>query len=359
MAGHSQISLPPISELFKDPFERSTPNEAATEKAQGSMCAVSFCDARYNAKGDRIYLHAGMKTSFNTPKIPGIEASALVVTKFFDKGGDIQYTETEINSPHIRQALRKVVDPDYPSLNMNADSFTARNFTQCLFFHHEQLREYGRSLEDDEAARHVDLALEHLYANHSRSMKIFKEDVEKNIESDQFEPALSFEDLWMAFRPGDLAIHTVREVDAIYRVVKTEYKTLYFPHQTYIRATLRQLECDGTAFGFRDKSYIVTTKSNSTGYTRLRDLDIRPLRYLQGSEREPLLHAARIRGKKYIQLAAGVHHCEYHGLAELTDDTISEGLEEYDSSSAMEGFAIRRRRLATDCKTGQRARDDR
>ncbi|KAF1952993.1 P-loop containing nucleoside triphosphate hydrolase protein [Byssothecium circinans] len=334
MAASSQFSLPPISELFKDPFKRSTEDDAPTEKAKGSKCAVSFCDARYNAKGSRTYLHAGSTTFLNTPKIQGNEASALVVIKYYDDGGNFEYSETDINSPHIRDALRKVVDSDYPDMNPKSDGFTTRNFTHCLFFHREQLREYGRLLEDGEAARHVNLALEHLYENHSRGLRIFKENVEDNVESDEATPALGFDDLWMAFRPGDLVTRKVREMDTICRVVKTSYGRCSCRGSRYLTVTLRMLDCNGEFFGHRDENYEIGEKKIS-GYVQLRDLTIRPLKYLQASERGTLLRAARVRGEKFIRLAAGIHHCDYHGLAELTKDEIHECMDEYSSSTAM------------------------
>lgn len=321
MAASTSFSLPPISELFKDPFSTLGEDDGPVEKVEGTKCEISFCDSRYNAKGDRIYLHTGTKRWFDTP-ITSYD-SAILVTKYYDKQGNVQYTETDINSPHIKEALREVVSPSY-GLNLDADRVAARNFTHCLFFHHEQLRDYGQSLKDEEAARHVNLVLEHLYQNHGRAMRSFKENVEKNTESDEAEPTLAYDDLWMAFRPGDLVTRKVREIDTICRLVRTSYERWFFSTERELKITLQFLECNGEFFGYRQTDKRHSFGKTLDGYERLRDMKIRPLRYLRESERDSIIRAATIRGQKFIRLAAGVHHCEYRGLAKIIADEMND-----------------------------------
>jgi hypothetical protein len=73
---------------------------------EGSKCEILFCDARLNVKGDRVYLYAGTKRSFDTFLTEDIRASALVLTKYYTQDGYVEYTETEVLSSYIKEAIR-------------------------------------------------------------------------------------------------------------------------------------------------------------------------------------------------------------------------------------------------------------
>jgi hypothetical protein len=73
---------------------------------EGSKCEISLCDARLNVKGDRVYLYAGTKRSFDTSLTEDNRASTLVLTKYYTQDGYVEYTETEVLSSYIKEAIR-------------------------------------------------------------------------------------------------------------------------------------------------------------------------------------------------------------------------------------------------------------
>jgi len=330
MAAASQLTLPPISELFKDPFSASQGNVPPDKEEQGSKCEVTFRDARINAKGDRIYLNAGTKRTFDALTDSENQSSALVLTRFYDKDGSLEYVETEIRSPHIKKALQQVVKSNYPGMNLSSEKLVTRDFKQCMFHYHKQLREYGKTLDDDVAARHIDLALQHLYKELDYEMQIFK----YNVESENADPRLDFRNLWMAFCPGDLVVRKIRDIHCVYRLVRTSFSSHWLYGSGLFTLTLQSLDCNGDSFGYQDSTSSIS-ENRCIGFTRLKDLPIIPLRYLQQTERDPIMKSTLARGKRFVMLSSGIHHCEYHGMATMVDDEVNEEYEHRNSVSKM------------------------
>ena len=328
MATASRLTLPPISALFQDPFSSDNYEIPLKDENQGSRCELKAYDARINAKGDRIYLHAGTRRSFDPQTSTENHESALVQTKFYDREGDLGYTETEVRSPHIKEALMGVVGEDYPDLAIKSEKLVMKNFKQCLFHYHKELREYGKTLNDPVAANHLDFALQHLYKELGHEMQIFQH----NVEAEGVEPRLDFSNLWMAFKPGDLVRRKIRDIDCVYRIVNTRYEPSFF-WDTSFYITLSSLNFDGDYFGYTTTSNIIRPFS-CPGFTRLKELPINPLRHMSEKERCAIIDSALARGKRFIELSSTIHHCEYSGIADILTHFL-EGLDEYESKPMM------------------------
>jgi len=303
------------TELFRNPPNAWVENGKDSNAAAGSNCEVSFCDARYTATGDRTFLNTGTKRYFDAPRKTGLAYAALSVTKFYDKKNILEYAETSIRSVHIKRALKEVVPSDYPGLNLTSETLVMRDFLECVYFYHQELREYGETLEDEEAARHVNLVLEHLYRGLGHNIDTFRENVEENLEDPEGVPVLDFENLWMAYCPGDLVAVKKDNKHLVYQVVSTNYVDLFFYHP-YLSLTLRSLHCNGDHFGFVNTNKTIT-KRELIGFTPLEELPVLPLKWLQEVQREQILSEARLRGERFIRLSIGIHHCDYNGLAEV------------------------------------------
>jgi hypothetical protein len=184
-----------------------------------------------------------------------------------------------------------------------------------VYFYHQDLRAYGETLEDEEAARHVKLVLEHLYRNLGHSIETFQENVEENLEDPEGVPVLDFENLWMAFRPGDLVAVKKHKKHLIYQMASTECVDSFFSHR-YLSLRVRSFHCDGDHFGFVNTELTIS-KRECKGFTPLEKLSVLPLEWLQDVRREDILSEARVRGERFIRLSTGIHHCEYNGLAEV------------------------------------------
>lgn len=303
------------TELFRNPPNAWVENGKNGNATAGSNCEVSFCDARYTATGDRTFLNTGTKRYFDAPRKLGLAYAALSVTKFYDKKNILEYAETSIRSVHIKKALKKVVPSDYPGLNLTSETLVMRDFLECVYFYHKKLRKYGENLKDEEAARHVNLVLEHLYRGLGHNIETFRENVEENLEDPEGVAVLDFENLWMAFCPGDLVAVKKHNKHLVYQVVSTKYVDLfgYYPN---LSLTLRSFHCNGHHFGFVSTSRTIT-KRECCGFTPLEELSVLPLKWLQEVHREQILSEARIRGERFISLSTGIHHCDYDGLAEV------------------------------------------
>lgn len=329
MATAPRLTLPPISALFQDPFSSDNHEIPLKDENQGSRCELKAYDARLNAKGDRIYLHAGTKRSFDPQTSIENHESALVQTKFYDWEGDLSYIETEVRSPHIKEALMEVVREDYPDLAIKSEKLVMKNFKQCLFHYHKELREYGKTLDDPVAANHLDFALQHLYKELGHEMQIFQH----NVEAEGVEPRLDFFNLWMAFKPGDLVRQKIRDIDCVYRIVNTKYERSLFWAPNF-RITLSSLDFDGDCFGYTTTSGIIGS-SSCPGFTRLKDLPINPLRHVPKKERRAIMDSALARGKRFIELSSTIHHCEYSGIADILTHYLEEEHEGYESKHIM------------------------
>jgi hypothetical protein len=303
------------TELFRNPPNAWVENSKDSNDTAGSNCEVSFCDARYTATGDRTFLNTGTKRYFDAPRKTGLAYAALSVTKFYDKKNILEYTETSIRSAHIKTALKEVVPSDYPGLNLTSETLVMRDFLECVYFYHQELREYGKNLKDKEAALHVDLVLKHLYRGLGHNIDTFRENVEENLEDPEGVPVLDFENLWMVFCPGDLVAVKGHNKHLVYQVVSTEYVDLLFSHP-HLHLMLRSFQCNGDHFGFVNTVRAVS-KRQCHGFTPLEELPVLPLGWLQETQREDILSEARVRGERFIGLSTGIHHCEYDGLAEV------------------------------------------
>jgi hypothetical protein len=143
-------------EAFREFDDFSSPmNFEQEEKDQGGLayaCELQTFEARYNAKGERVVpLSVDSKKHFEPPKQEGHE-SALVLTKFFDKDKQIEYTELEIRSPYVKAALKAVV-PEFRDINIRVKKIVLRDQPECLFHYRRELQEYGATLQDPEAVK--------------------------------------------------------------------------------------------------------------------------------------------------------------------------------------------------------------
>jgi hypothetical protein len=323
-------TLPPISSLFEDPFNNPVTSIYLENEEQGLKCELKTYAARLNSKGDRVYLHAGTRRSFDPQISTENHQSALVQTRFYDREGELSYTETEIRSAHIKKALREVVGSSYPDMEAEPQKLVMQNFKECMFHYHKELREYGKHLKDPVAANHLDFALQHLYKELNHEMQLFN----KNVEADYVEPRLNFRNLWMAFRPGDLVHQKVRKIDVLYRISKTRYDIPWRWSSLFV-LSLISLDFDGTAFGYTETTWSIP-EFLCQGFTPLRELSVRPLKYIAEEERKAILAAVHARGKRFLSLSRDIHHCEYHGIADMLSEAVIEEEEKlYDSIAMM------------------------
>lgn len=283
-------------------------NDAQQEKPDegGMKCELKTFESRYNSKGEKVLLSVGSRRKLNTIRHEGHDC-ALVLTRFYDKETELEHTELEIRSPHVKAALKEAV-PEYENLNLQAKQIVLRDHPKCLFHYRKELQEYGSKLQDPEAIKHLMFALKYMYKTlQSEIYSYFN-----LVEATSMPPSIDFLNLWMIFRSGDY-IHT--KTSETQRVLRFEYMTrckclIPWCYNSRWSITATCINYDGINFGYE---HIHFTIRPYEGYKLLGDLPVIPLQYHQN--KDSIKQEMIGRGKKFIGLH-GIHHRMYNGIAD-------------------------------------------
>ena len=282
--------------LPKDTVDQETPNEG------GLKCELKTFESRYNWKGEKVLLSLGSRKKLDAPDHVAPD-SALVLTKFYDKEKEIDHTELEIRSPHLKKAFKAVV-PEYKELNVQTKSIILRDDVRCFFYYRTELQEYGRNLEDHTAIEHLMFALNYMYRTLESELRTFYNFVEVPFSV----PSIDFVNLWMVFRPGDYYYTKVGEVERVSKICSISQSKSLFRPRWYLSG--EAISYDGRDFGYVVHSVNIRSYD---GYKPLVDLIAKPLNY--HPDKKSIIERMVQRGKKYTSLH-GIHHREYDGIAE-------------------------------------------
>ena len=291
---------------FPDPFALAKAQIDDSTEVPGLNCEVKVYEARFNSKGERVPLQVGVERAVKPP-IDKDHNSALVLTRFYKKDLEVEsidYTELEIKSPHIKKALREVIG-EYPGVDLNANRVVIKNLPKCFFHYHHELTAYGSSLDDAVATQHLIFALEYMF----RTLRDQLVNYYNFIESLSFNgPGLEFENLWMAYRPGDL-IYVKEEGSYWAGRLKDMSRGV-----SMWSLKLEIIDTDGKRLGHRYEYAYIRRCENCR---KLQDLRAFPLIY--HSDAELIRKMLIARGARFVSLM-GLHHCSFSGKATTPDD---------------------------------------
>ena len=230
----------------------------------GSKLEIKSYESRHNSYGNRTRLEAGTRRTETPPK-DADHNSALVQTRYYDYSGDLSYTDVEVRSPYMKTALRKVIK-EYPGMAFKTNKIIFRDEPRCIFHYRRELQAYGMSLDDELATKHLIFLLNYMYNTLNTQISSYY----AYMESPSTPPGIEFDNLWTAFRPGDLIYMLDRN---IHRVL-----TLKSMEKCWMRwqLELEKIANDGTSFGFAIER---VTISWYDGYKPLNKLDAFPLEY--------------------------------------------------------------------------------
>jgi hypothetical protein len=298
--------------LVDDPFKHfAEPEQEQHDYEGGLKCELKTYEARFNSKGERVVLNSGMRKVLEPPPNRDFD-SALVLTKFYDKEKQLEYTELNIRSPHIKTALRTVI-PEYPGMNLKTQKIVIRDLPKCLFHYRKELQAYGNTLQDPIAVQHLVFALQYMFKTMQSDMYSYY----NFMESNSIAPGLDFLNLWMAFRPGEFVYTKSGDVERVLRFDHMSRCSCIIPWCSDSKWTIKAdyIDYDGTDFGF-DYEYFFIRPYND--YKALKDLKIYPLEY--HPNKDAIVEAMVTRGKKFVALH-GKHHRAYDGVAEALSST--------------------------------------
>jgi hypothetical protein len=288
-----------------------------TDPRRGQKLEIKMYESRYNSAGTRITLSAGTKRGTAPTADPEKHPeSALLVTKFYDRDKELEYTQMEVRSPYIRAALRAVIK-EYPGLTFDTGSILIRDEPRCIFHYREELRDHGLGLEDQTAVQHLVYFLNYMYTSLSREISSYY----TFMESSTAAPGIEHDFLWMVFRPGSLLFHTSKGIKRILRLRSMD-KGRYGGWLIYAE----KLVYNGDELG---RVNVTLTIPWYDGYRPLQELKVYPLRY--HPNQSEIYQDLDARGRQYI-LFRELSHRFYSGVADSLSPyrtTNIEGDEEY------------------------------
>jgi hypothetical protein len=280
----------------------------------GLKCELKHIDSVFDSKGKRIRIRGGSRLNLDRDHGTDRYQSALVRTTIWDKDGEENGVELEIRSPHMKAALKAIV-PQFENASIHAKHLTLQNEPMCLFHFRNELFIYGSNLPaNSDAQQHISFLLE--YMNQELSQELYTWMIMVELEASFADRAVEFQNLWMAFVPGELIYAPAQDPESQPAVLKFTSMTLscrcrHLEHMSSHRWSISGccIDHDGHRFGLRRTSTILKYYS---GYKPLKDLAVVPLRFHADEASIKATHLQR--GRKFTQLQ-GQHHLVYRGIA--------------------------------------------
>lgn len=311
-ANPSQAYLPPLQLL------QSTQD---SDNQVGTSCEIRHYERIANSKGEKVLLRSGSSRASlgHGYRDAWSSQSALVLIREMDDS-DCPKSELEIQSPHIKKALKTCV-PGYKDIDIEGKSICLHDQPRCIFHYRQQLMDYHNScLEAGEidAASHVKFMLDYMFNTLSSEIRHFTHFV----ESPLMQPALDYLTLWMAFVPGDIIYaekkcHHLKLRGSLMRfdsMSRCPCTRTWCPQYAWnLRAFV--IDYDGTDFGHRGRNLFINPYE---GVKALQDLTVMPLRYHPDGDK--IRADLTQRGKKFVQLH-GRHYKQCNGVAYLLSNT--------------------------------------
>ncbi|KAI0182190.1 hypothetical protein EV127DRAFT_77855 [Xylaria flabelliformis] len=272
--------------------------------SDGEDCEIHYYEERYDTQGELVCLRVGTKSAIEIQKSKSHRA-CLVRTRTYDVDRELLNTTLEIQSQHIQKALKEVIG-SYVGNDFSTPIITIYHPLEPLFHYRKELQDYANRSVDSKIRSHVNLCLRYMKYSLSREISLFDRTFAS--ESSKFE--IDHENLWIAYKPGDLIYKRDGKVDTVSRLHSFEEK--YTRNiRSWIVSTER-IEYDGTDFGhvIHNDTFI----AEFPGRVCIRDLKAFPLRF--HSQNAQIRDALVQRGQKYVSLRGACHRF-FNGIAKF------------------------------------------
>ncbi|KAF2964076.1 hypothetical protein GQX73_g9503 [Xylaria multiplex] len=281
-------NLPTTTEKGFASLEEELQNLDGAVKSDGEDCEIHYYEERLDTRGENVCLRVGTKSDIQIEKRKSHRACL---------------------SQHLRRALREVIGPHLEH-DFNIPIITIFHPLEPLFHYRKQLQEYAEKCNEAKMRSHLDLCLRYVKYTLSREIAIF----DQNFANESSSLRVDNDNLWIAYKPGDLIYMRSGRIDTVSRLRKFEkvYDIGYgYPRPYRWKVTSERIEYDGTDFGHVD---VYTYIDAYCGQVSIRDLNVFPLRFhLKGAQiRDDLIQ----RGRLYVSLR-GVCHRFFDGVAEF------------------------------------------
>ena len=264
-------------------------------------CIVRQYEARFDAAGVRELRALDVEAAAKEDEDSADEKRkyALCSYKWFSRGGEIEQQSVEIFSSHIILALQKIIN-EYPSEHFWSDTVTIDAPYKPVFHYRNELAAYAKTVEDKEAADHVNLLLSFQEKENRRAVSEYEANVLNAIER----PSIRWTNLWMAYRPGELVFTGNGASAKCLEIVEAYERGGQCPSFIVSGKTFTH---DGTQFGYEHHAI---GQSPYKGMKPLAKVSCVPQEYLEG--REELKETLIARGRKFCTLR-GSHYRTFSG----------------------------------------------
>ncbi|KIL83692.1 hypothetical protein FAVG1_13085 [Fusarium avenaceum] len=329
----SIFSLDLSFDQYIQDFAFSQPPTAGSET--GGKCELTEYDSVFNSNGLRVSVRSGTKHNFSN--VLGVDAneSAIVRTTEWSLQGLRSSVKTDIQSPHMKAALKAVV-PEYKKRNFRFSHISWSGEPHHLFHYLDRLFEHGKQLAlDSDEQRHVSLLVKFLQQELADAVAIFTSQIVLQPSS----PSIDFKHVWTIFKLGDLVylpaniapkgVEMVVRYNSIRPTCSCSDSIHVFSHSWEFTGQFMNTEPDG--FGLNSHT------ARLFYFQDVREIKLLPFLPLHFHPQRESIRARLIsRGRKFHQLQ-GLHHKFYQGLAwlgrgDVEHETTLGGLEEEDES---------------------------
>jgi hypothetical protein len=270
--------------------------EKVKEEDVGTLCELHVYSVREDDKGvcHRLRVGSQNEDDFLSEQEESKEA-ALVLSRYYldddDKSKVTSHT-LEINSPHIKKALLKVVE-QYPGASLCVtDETMLFGEPRCLFHYRKELTEYALACDNETASQHIRFVMQYMERVLATEIIVF----DRLMHNPDQPPGIDFEHLWMAFRPDDLYYCCIDEQDVV-----GKFQAMHISRPAYARnywtIQIANLIFDGKSLGYKMMDVKVF---QFEGYKPLQELQAFPITY--HPDHEELCTSLLTRGKKYLTL---------------------------------------------------------
>ncbi|KKY14743.1 putative aaa family atpase [Diplodia seriata] len=237
---------------------------------------------------------------------------ALVTKQTFNAQSNLEKTTVEINSPHIRAALKDVVTY-YPSESLKfgeAESVIYQKPYAMLHHHKDELAQYAVKAvesahpEAEAITAHTKLLLDFLDTEMGDDGPALRTLTQSGM--------ITFNLLWAIFKPGDVLFASECGHPRLYRCKKAAYGSV-MPGGKFFDVTCEFTNSDGVRAGTSTVSIRIWQGEVfvGTGSTAIDHLPLFPLKFLQGQE--DIKELLTERGNRYLGIT-GVSTWDYEGL---------------------------------------------
>lgn len=299
-------------ELDTPPTESATPEVAGSTKSDedvelliGSVCEIKSLVEK--TKGGETEVIEKDKYDSSLEKKP-FEQFSLVTKRVLDEEGKLKKQTVQINSPQLLAALKDVV-AYYPSESLDFVNQASYDSPYELLYHHRaELQAYTakKNVDAETTKEHITLLL-HFLASEAG-------DKGREAEKAMASGLCTFENVWMAFKPGDLIYTSSYGQDRLYILNQTGY------HQDNCRGKYFQLSCnfsscDGENVGTAQTHLMIWEQEDFVGKTAsaITSLAATPFKFLGNDNQEDIKVRLTTRGEKYLNFRS-IGSWEYDGL---------------------------------------------